>query len=75
MRVGPVRAPVDEVLAGHSEHGFGADLSLTADHDAAVRRPYDLVAGSGPFQRDLDDPEIEEIWINERLTPGSVGAG
>ena len=27
------------------------------------------VAGFGPLQRYLDDPEIEEIWINE---PGRV---
>jgi type IV secretory pathway ATPase VirB11/archaellum biosynthesis ATPase len=26
------------------------------------------VAGFGPLQRYLDDPDIEEIWVNE-LTP------
>ena len=29
----------------------------------------DRVAGLGPLQRYLDDPEIEEIWVNE---PGRV---
>jgi len=30
---------------------------------------YDAVAGFGPLQRHLDDPTIEELWINE---PGRV---
>jgi type IV secretory pathway ATPase VirB11/archaellum biosynthesis ATPase len=34
----------------------------------------DRVAGFGPLQRYLDDPEIEEIWVNERLAPGSARA-
>ena len=32
---------------------------------------YDAVAGYGPLQRHLDDPQVEEIWINERLPGGS----
>ena len=27
-------------------------------------------AGFGPLQRHLDDPTVEEIWVNERLTAG-----
>ena len=34
-----------------------------------VRDVLDRVAGFGPLQRYLDDPEIEEIWVNE---PGRV---
>jgi type IV secretory pathway ATPase VirB11/archaellum biosynthesis ATPase len=34
----------------------------------------DRVAGFGPLQRYLDDPEIEEIWIHERLAVGSPSA-
>jgi len=29
---------------------------------------WDAVAGFGPLQRHLDDPEVEEIWVNGRLT-------
>ena len=29
---------------------------------------FDAVAGFGPLQKYLDDPTVEEIWINERLT-------
>ena len=34
-----------------------------------MRDVLDAVAGFGPLQRYLDDPEVEEIWINE---PGRV---
>jgi len=29
---------------------------------------WDAVAGYGPLQRHLDDPLVEELWVNERLT-------
>ena len=29
------------------------------------------MAGFGPLQRHLDDPTVEEVWINVRLTIGS----
>ena len=35
----------------------------------ATRSVFDAVAGFGPLQRYLDDPTVEEIWINE---PGRV---
>jgi pilus assembly protein CpaF len=34
-----------------------------------VRDVLDRVAGFGPLQRYLDDPEVEEVWVNE---PGRV---
>jgi pilus assembly protein CpaF len=40
---------------------------VIAEYD---ERPYDAVAGFGPLQRHLDDPTVEEICINERLTAG-----
>ena len=29
---------------------------------------FHAVAGFGPLQPFFDDPEVEEVWINERLT-------
>jgi pilus assembly protein CpaF len=40
-----------------------------ADADRIARHVYDAVAGFGPLQTHLDDPTIEEIWIN---APGRV---
>ncbi len=31
---------------------------------------YAPVAGFGPLQRDLDDPTVEEIWVNVRRAHG-----
>ncbi|MGC5615607.1 CpaF family protein [Georgenia sp. Z1491] len=42
-----------------------------ADVDAAIKHVMDAVVGLGPLQALLDDPEVEELWINE---PGKVFA-
>ncbi|MGH3744790.1 MAG: CpaF family protein, partial [Mycobacteriales bacterium] len=44
-------------------------LPALGERQAVGRHVYDAVAGLGPLQRFLDDPEIEEVWINE---PGRV---
>jgi hypothetical protein len=62
---GPVRVLVRDVVADYSERS----LPPTADAESVVRDVLDRVAGFGPLQRYLDDPEIEEIWVNE---PGRV---
>ena len=41
-----------------------------SDAPSAARSVYDAVAGHGPLQRPLDDPEVEEIWVSDRLTHG-----
>jgi len=64
-----VRRLVEEVLADYDERTLTSSLPPLLDRVAAMRLIYDAVAGFGPLQRYLDDPEIEEIWINE---PGRV---
>ncbi|WP_391530437.1 CpaF family protein, partial [Candidatus Frankia nodulisporulans] len=64
-----VRNLVHEVLADYEERVLVSDLPPVADRDLTARLVYDAVAGFGPLQRHLDDPTIEEIWINE---PGRV---
>ncbi len=59
-----VRAAVHRVVAqGEAPHAGEGDLA------AVSRRVLDDVAGFGPLQRFFDDPEVEEVWINE---PGRV---
>ena len=60
---------VDEVVADYEERSLTSTLTALCDNELAARSVYDAVAGFGPLQRHLDDPEIEEIWINE---PGRV---
>lgn len=38
---------------------------LLDDPDATAKRLWDEVAGYGPLQTYLDDPTVEEIWINQ----------
>jgi pilus assembly protein CpaF len=64
-----VRRLVDEVIAEYDERTLTSSLAPLADRHTAARAVYDAVAGFGPLQRYLDDPTVEEIWINE---PGRV---
>jgi len=60
---------VRDVVADYSERSLTSALPPIGDADAVVRDVLDRVAGFGPLQRWLDDPEVEEIWVNE---PGRV---
>ena len=66
---GAVRLLVDEVVADYDERTLTSSLPSLPDPRTAARTVYDAVAGFGPLQRHLDDPTVEEIWINE---PGRV---
>ena len=65
-----VRRLVEEVVADYDERTLTSALPPLADAVGATRVVYDAVAGFGPLQRHLDDPTVEEIWINERLEQG-----
>lgn len=64
-----VRLLVDEVVAEYEERALGSSLPPVGDLRQATRFVLDAVAGFGPLQRYLDDPTVEEVWINE---PGKV---
>src|SRR5881409_72074 len=60
----PVRVLVRDVVADYSERSLNSALPPIGDPESVVRDVLDRVAGFGPLQRYLDDPEIEEIWVN-----------
>ena len=64
-----MRRLVDEVVSDYDERALTSSLPPLSDARSAARAVYDAVAGFGPLQRHLDDPTVEEIWINE---PGRV---
>jgi pilus assembly protein CpaF len=64
-----VRLLVEEVVADYDERTLSSSLPPLVDRRGTVRAVFDSVAGFGPLQRYLDDPVVEEIWINE---PGRV---
>lgn len=58
------RELVDAAVRDYDQRSARGVLPALADLDAARRVLLDLVAGFGPLQPLLDDPRIEEIWIN-----------
>ncbi|HTY73343.1 MAG TPA: ATPase, T2SS/T4P/T4SS family [Actinomycetes bacterium] len=64
-----VRRLIEEVLADYDERTLTGSLVPLPDLDGTARWVFDAVAGFGPLQAYLDDPTVEEIWINE---PGRV---
>jgi pilus assembly protein CpaF len=64
-----VRRLVDQVVNDYDERSLSGGLPVLPDLRVAARQVWDAVAGFGPLQRYLDDPSVEEIWINE---PGKV---
>lgn len=60
---------VDEVIDDYELRTQASNLPRIADRRAVRKAVIDRIAGLGPLQGFLDDPEVEEIWING---PGHV---
>jgi pilus assembly protein CpaF len=59
-----VQALVSAVIADYDERSVLGAVPPLGDVTAVGKQVLDAVAGLGPLQRYLDDPTIEEIWIN-----------
>jgi pilus assembly protein CpaF len=55
---------VDDEVRRYSERALGGSVPLLADETSAARQIVATLTGFGPLQPYLDDPEIEELWIN-----------
>jgi pilus assembly protein CpaF len=64
-----LRSLVDGAVLDYDLRSLDGSLPGLQDRDEAVRAVVAAVSGFGPLQRYFDDPEVEEIWINE---PGKV---
>lgn len=68
--IDPLRDPaglttlVTDAVADYDERSLRGHVPPLADAGAATKAIVDAVAGLGPLQRYLDDPDVEEIWIN-----------
>ncbi len=60
---------IDEVVGDYRDRAITSSLPPMGDAVSASRAVLDAVAGLGPLQPMLDDPSVEEVWINE---PGRV---
>lgn len=60
-----VRSLIGEVLDDYDDRALLGGLAPVMDRTQAQRLLMESVAGFGPLQAYLDDPTVEEIWINE----------
>jgi pilus assembly protein CpaF len=56
---------VRDAVTDYDERSLHGGLPSLPNIEDAVKSVIDAVAGFGPLQRYFDDPQIEEIWINE----------
>ena len=62
--VGVVRALAARVVEEHDRRSLTGAVPPLVDPDVLVDELVTGLSGFGPLQRYLDDPEVEEIWIN-----------
>ena len=62
---GLVRRIVEGVVRDHDERSLTGMVAPVGDVDSLVGELVARVAGFGPLQPFLDDPTVEEIWIND----------
>ncbi|HET8601666.1 MAG TPA: ATPase, T2SS/T4P/T4SS family [Segeticoccus sp.] len=56
---------VREVVDDYDQRSLHGGLAPLSDLAEATRSVMDAVAGFGPLQQYLDDPAVEEVWIND----------
>ncbi|GCE75170.1 CpaF family protein [Cellulomonas biazotea] len=57
-------ALVTDAISDYDDRSVRGAVPPLVDAAAAHKAVVDAVAGLGPLQKYLDDPEVEEIWIN-----------
>ena len=60
-----VRRIAEGVVRDHDERSLTGVVAPVPDIDAVVEELVARVSGFGPLQPFLDDPTVEEIWIND----------
>jgi len=60
-----VRRLAEAVVRAHDELSLTGVVAPVSDVDSMVGELVARVAGFGPLQPFLDDPSVEEIWIND----------
>ncbi|MEI5672334.1 MULTISPECIES: CpaF family protein [unclassified Nocardioides] len=60
-----VRRIAETVVRDHDERSLTGQVVPVSDPSAVVGELVARVAGYGPLQAFLDDPSVEEVWIND----------
>lgn len=70
-----VRRLATSLIKQHDELSLTGAVESISDPEAATEELISRVAGFGPLQALLDDPEVEEIWINDPSRVFAARAG
>ena len=62
---GVVRRMAEGVVRAHDERSLTGAVAPVGDLEAVVDELVARVSGFGPLQPFLDDPAVEEVWIND----------
>ena len=60
-----VRTIAEQVVRAHDERSLTGAVTPVADASGVVGELVARVSGFGALQPFLDDPEVEEVWIND----------
>jgi pilus assembly protein CpaF len=60
-----VRRIAEAVVRDHDERSLTGQVAPVAEPSAVVGELVARVSGFGPLQQFLDDPTVEEVWIND----------
>jgi hypothetical protein len=60
-----VRRIAEAVVRDHDERSLTGQVSPVAEPSVVIGELVARVSGFGPLQQFLDDPTVEEIWIND----------
>ncbi|QNN53581.1 CpaF family protein [Nocardioides mesophilus] len=60
-----VRSIARQVVADHDQRSLTGVVLPVTEPEAMVEELVSRVSGFGPLQKYLDDPTVEEIWIND----------
>jgi pilus assembly protein CpaF len=60
-----VRRIAETVVRDHDERSLTGAVAAVPDAAAVVGELVARVSGFGPLQPFLDDPTVEEIWVND----------
>ncbi|MGI8578304.1 MAG: ATPase, T2SS/T4P/T4SS family [Nocardioidaceae bacterium] len=63
--VGAVRRFAEAAVREHDQRSLSGVVRPVEDPELTIDELVARVAGFGPLQRYLDDPGVEEIWINQ----------
>jgi pilus assembly protein CpaF len=60
-----VRRLAQDLVGEHDRRSLSGAVAPIEDQPAALEELLARVAGFGPLQQYLDDPSVEEVWIND----------